>query len=150
MQFSYTTLYPTRRMYNGLFVPNVDLARASSASSSSSLSDPDDSVSKLVPVTDRNKHDKKATDQVTPLAGRLFGTYTFVAGLLRIYGAYNIENPVAYQLALWGYIVAAVHFTSETAIYKAIRPDGRQAIPLLISYSGLLWMLLQYRHYTSS
>ncbi|EXJ89074.1 hypothetical protein A1O3_02138 [Capronia epimyces CBS 606.96] len=138
---SYTSLSATRRIYNGLFVPRV---------SSSTSTTPDDSVSQLVPVAGDDRQAAKAKDQVNPLAGRLFGVYTFVAGLLRIYGAYHVENPVAYQLALWGYVVAAVHFTSELLVYKTIRFNGPQGIPFVFASSGVLWMLLQYDYYTSS
>ncbi|KAL5117120.1 ergosterol biosynthesis protein [Pleosporales sp. CAS-2024a] len=32
---------------------------------------------------------------VTALSSRLFGTWTFLASVIRIYAAYNVENPVA-------------------------------------------------------
>ena len=114
-----------------------------------SSSSTDTNVFKLVPFLGPGKHKQKARDQVTPLAGRLFGTYTFLAGLLRIYGAYYIDNPIAYQLALLGFVIAALHFTSELVIYKGIRFEARQAIPFIFSSFGMIWMVRQYRHYTS-
>jgi hypothetical protein len=134
----------TRWIYNEVFIPDVSLVRPAPSSNTY------DGSPKLIPVRGSDEHSADVMDKIAALAGRLFGTYTFIAGLLRGYGAYCIEDRVAYQLALWGYIVAAVHFTSETIIFKAIRSTTPPVSPLIVSYSGVLWMVLQYRHYTSS
>ncbi|KAL2267231.1 hypothetical protein VTJ83DRAFT_4508 [Remersonia thermophila] len=137
----YATLHYTRRIYNGLFVPNNALPPKTERFN------PEDSTRKLKPASSTGKDAAKAVDQVTPLAGRLFGTYTFLAGIIRFYASYQIENPAMYQMALLTHVVAAVHFTSETLVFKTIRFSGPQAFPFLAAYSGTLWMLLQYHHY---
>src|ERR1700733_6594495 len=50
---------------------------------------------------------------VTPLSSRTFGTWSMIQALVRIYAAYNIENPAFYQLAYLTYVVAFAHFMSE-------------------------------------
>jgi hypothetical protein len=139
---AFSTLNATRRIYNGLFVPNTKLPAASSKFN------PEDSTVKVVPVPSATGKDaEKAKDQVTPLAARLFGVYTFMAGLIRFYASYELENKLLYQLAIWTHVVAAIHFTSETLAYKTIRFSGPQIFPFMAAYGGLLWMTLQYNHY---
>jgi hypothetical protein len=110
---------------------------------------PDDSILKVLPAV-AGKDDAKAQDQVSPLAARLFGTYTIMAGIIRIYASYDLGNQSLYQLALWTHIIAAVHFTSETLVYKTIKFSGPQIFPFLAAYGGGLWMVLQYGHYVNN
>ncbi|CCC07123.1 hypothetical protein SMACR_01147 [Sordaria macrospora] len=140
---NYSTLHFTRRLYNGRFVPNASLPPAKGKYS------PEDSVDVLKPVTpaEAEKKEVAAKDQVTPLAARVFGTYTFMAGIIRFYACYNLENESLYKLGIWTHVIAAVHFTSEMFIYKTQRFSGPQIFPFLAAYGGTLWMVLQYGHY---
>ncbi|KAL2258409.1 hypothetical protein VTK26DRAFT_8289 [Humicola hyalothermophila] len=138
---NYATLHYTRRIYNGRFVPNHSLPPATERYN------PEDSTQVVKPASSTGKDSEKAKDQVSPLAARLFGTYTFMAGIIRFYASYQLENPGMYQLALWTHIIAAVHFTTEMAVFKTIRFSGPQAFPFAAAYGGIAWMLLQYSHY---
>ncbi|KAK1768128.1 hypothetical protein QBC33DRAFT_536325 [Phialemonium atrogriseum] len=138
------TLHYTRRTYNGRFVRNQSLPKATTSSN------PDDSVAKLVPATPGSKDADKAQDQVSPLAARLFGTYTFMAGVIRFYACYDLANPSLYQLAIWTHLIAAGHFTSEMLVFKTIRFTGPQAFPFAAAYGGSLWMIMQYGHYVAN
>lgn len=40
-----------------------------------------------------------------------------MASVLRLYAAYNITNPVVYDLAIWSYAIAGWHFLSEWLIF---------------------------------
>jgi hypothetical protein len=131
------TLHYTRRIYNGKFVPNNNLPKASASFN------PDDSVHKVVPVP----AGRTGSDLVTPLAARLFGTYTFAVGLIRFYAAYGIENRFLYQLGIWTHVIAAAHFTSEMLIYKSVRFGWEHSFPFFASYIGTIWMVSQYNHY---
>ncbi|KAK3323966.1 hypothetical protein B0T22DRAFT_375000 [Podospora appendiculata] len=135
------TLHYTRRIYNGRFVPNTSLPPATGKS------DPEDSVAVLKPASATGKDAAKAKDQVTPLAARVFGTYTFMAGIIRFYASYQLENASLYQLAMWTHIIAGVHFTSELLVFKTIKFSGPQFFPFAAAYSGAIWMYLQYGHY---
>lgn len=130
------TLHYTRRIYNGLFVPNSSTTNV-------------DSVHKLTPVTSTAslKDKPTATDQVTPLAARLFGVYTILAGVIRIYGAYRVHDPALYQLCLFTHMLAAAHFTSEIVVFKTLRLGWEHAFPLSAGFGGSLWMTLQYSNY---
>ncbi|KAK7735544.1 ergosterol biosynthesis protein [Cytospora paraplurivora] len=132
------TLHFTRRIYNGLFVAD------SSAKP--------DSVTKLEPVVSATtlKDKPTATDQVTPLAARLFGVYTILAGLIRVYSAYEVNDAALYQLSLLTHLVAAGHFTSEIVVFKTIRLGWEHAFPLSAAFGGSIWMALQYGHYVKA
>jgi hypothetical protein len=138
-----TTLHYTRRIYNGRFVPNKSLPKASASY------DPDDSVAKLSPTVPGEKTYEKGQDQMTPLAARLFGNYTFMAGLIRFYAAYRVEDPYLYQLALWTHVFAVAHFTSELLYFKTLRLGWEHAFPLSAGYVGTIWMLAQWGNYVA-
>ena len=131
------TLHYTRRIYNGKFVPNNNLPKASATFN------PEDSADKVVPAA----AGKTGTDQMTPLAARLFGTYTFAVGLIRFYAAYGFENKMIYQLGIWTHVIAAAHFTSEWLIFKSVKPGWEHMFPFVASYVGTIWMLTQYNNY---
>ncbi|KAK3318943.1 hypothetical protein B0H66DRAFT_253200 [Apodospora peruviana] len=135
------TLHYTRRLYNGRFVRNNALPPATKRFN------PEDSVAVLKPASATGKDSEKAKDQVTPLAARLFATYTFMAGVVRFIASYDLENPGLYQLAILTHVIAAVHFTSEMFVYKTMRFTGPQAFPFAAAYGGTIWMALQYGHY---
>ncbi|KAB5515181.1 hypothetical protein GE09DRAFT_581161 [Coniochaeta sp. 2T2.1] len=135
---NFKTLHFTRRIYNGRFVPNTSLPPKTATFN------PEDSVDKLVPVSP-----SKATghDQSTPLAARLFATYTFAVGLIRWYAAYGLENRALYQLGIWTHVIAAAHFTSEMLVFKTVRFGWEHLFPLCAAYVGAVWMVVQYDNY---
>ncbi|KAK4442156.1 hypothetical protein QBC34DRAFT_30474 [Podospora aff. communis PSN243] len=128
-----STLHYTRRIYNGKFVPNHG--------------QPDDSTTVVKPASSTGKDAEKAKDQITPLAARLMGIYTFMAGIIRIYASFRPEDPSLYQLGIWTHVVAAMHFTSELLVFKTIKFSGPQIFPFLAAYGGATWMFLQWGHY---
>ncbi|KAK4188286.1 putative ergosterol 28 [Podospora australis] len=138
---NYATLHYTRRIYNGRFVPNTAALPPTTAKFN-----PEDSTNILKPAGPKDG-EKSAKDQVTPLAARVFGTYTFMAGIIRFYASYQLENPGMYHMAIWTHVIAAVHFTSEMLVFKTVRFSGPQIFPFLAAYGGTLWMALQYNHY---
>lgn len=131
------TLHYTRRIYNGLFVPRA-----------SARGNPD-SVAKLQPLAEAAslKDKPTAVDQVTPLAARLFGVYTILAGVIRVYGAYRVNDPVLYQLCLFTHLLAAAHFTSEAFVFKTVALGWEHAFPFAAAFSGSWWMISQYGNY---
>lgn len=136
------TLHYTRRIYNGLFVTNPAAAQQHA-----------DSVTKLVPAARAAKQRKPAAapaDQVTPLAARLFGVYTILAGVIRIYGAYSITDPRLYQLCLLTHVLAAAHFTSEALVFQTLVLGWEHAFPLGAGYVGSAWMAWQYSNYVAA
>ncbi|KAL8769742.1 MAG: hypothetical protein Q9209_004358 [Squamulea sp. 1 TL-2023] len=84
---------------------------------------------------------------VTPLHARTFGTYTAIVSIIRLYAAYNITDPMLYQLAIWTYVVALGHFYSEWLIFRTARWGEGLAGPVVISVGSLAWMLSQWGQY---
>ncbi|QKX60545.1 uncharacterized protein TRUGW13939_07690 [Talaromyces rugulosus] len=83
----------------------------------------------------------------SPLASRTFGTWTLLSSVVRLYAAYNITNPVAYDLALWTYSIALAHFVSEWAVYGSAQLKGRFVMPMLFASSAVAWMWTQRSWY---
>ena len=84
---------------------------------------------------------------VTPLSARTFGTWTLLASIIRFYGAYNISDPVIYQLVLWTYALAFGHFASEWLIFGTTRWGAGLAGPVFVSTGSLAWMFWQWEWY---
>jgi nucleoside-diphosphate-sugar epimerase len=81
-----------------------------------------------------------AQDQVTPLAGRLFGCWTLLATLLRLNCALEPSNRSIYRLTVITFMVAAGFYGHNFLIAKTI--DLRNvAMPLAFALPSLTWML---------
>ncbi len=87
------------------------------------------------------------TSPVTEHSARLFGTWTLLASVIRLYAAYNISNPELYQLALWTYGIALMHFASEWLIYGTARWGTGLGMAVAVASTSLLWMVNQWGWY---
>ncbi|KAJ5902867.1 Ergosterol biosynthetic protein 28 [Penicillium taxi] len=83
---------------------------------------------------------------VGALPGRVFGTWTFLSAVIRMTAAYNIDSPIAYNLAIWTYAIALAHFTGELIFGNAVL-KGRFLSPLIVASSSVAWMLTQREFY---
>ncbi|KAI0132905.1 hypothetical protein BJ170DRAFT_265240 [Xylariales sp. AK1849] len=146
---NYLTLHFSRRFYNGQFIPNPSLPPKTSSFN------PDDSTQKLIPAppsssSTTTSRSTASSDQVTPLAARLFGTYTLVSAIVRLYACYHLDKEPVYMMALWTYLVALGHFVSEGLVYKSYYLGGPQFLPLFFATIGTTWMLAQKGFYVES
>ncbi|KAJ5464071.1 hypothetical protein N7475_007206 [Penicillium sp. IBT 31633x] len=82
----------------------------------------------------------------SPLSGRVFGTWTFLSAVIRMTAAYNITNPVAYDLAMWTYGIALTHFVGEL-IFGNASLKGRFLSPLVVASASLALMFTQREAY---
>lgn len=87
---------------------------------------------------------------VSPLSSRTFGTWTFLSAVIRMYAAYNITTPVVYDLAIWSFGLALVHFVGEWLVFGSAQLKGRFVSPLIVASSTLAWMLSQREAYLSA
>ena len=85
--------------------------------------------------------------QVTPLSSRKWGTWTVLTGILRFYVAYNINQKAMFELGMWTYAVAWLHYMSEWWVFGTCRWGKPLAGPVIISTSSLVWMWLQRDFY---
>ncbi|CDO72472.1 hypothetical protein BN946_scf184980.g13 [Trametes cinnabarina] len=84
---------------------------------------------------------------VNPLQSRTFAIWTLTSAVVRFYAAYNINNKLIYDLALFTYLFAFFHFGSELMIFRTARPSPPNMSPVVVSTTSLVWMLTQYNFY---
>ncbi|KAL2046985.1 hypothetical protein N7G274_001003 [Stereocaulon virgatum] len=89
----------------------------------------------------------RAGQEITALTSRIFGTWTLVSAVVRLYAAYNISNPQVYELALVVFTVAWVHFVTEWVVFGRAAWGRGLAGPILISTGSLFWMFSQWAFY---
>ncbi|KAF2714232.1 transmembrane domain-containing protein [Pleomassaria siparia CBS 279.74] len=126
---SYTTLHYTRRIYTPPSASNPPSGIPPRTLKTPSLSSPE------------------TPSQVTPLSSRTFGTWTLLTSIVRLYAAYNINEPVMYELAICTYGVAWLHFMSEWWVFGTTKWGTPLAGPVFVSTGSLVWMWLQKDFY---
>lgn len=85
--------------------------------------------------------------QVTALQSRTFGTWTLTAAVVRLYGAYNIQNPPVYGLVQLTFLIALVHFGLEWQYYKCTSWGRGSAGPIIIAPLSIIWLAAQKSYY---
>ncbi|KAH6659380.1 hypothetical protein BKA67DRAFT_529533 [Truncatella angustata] len=143
---NYLTLHYSRRLYNGQFIANPSLPPKTSTYN------PEDATNKIIPAgSAKVKPGSTTFDQCTPLAARLFGTYTLISAIVRLYASYHLDKEPVYMIALWTYLVALGHFGSEIFVFKSAYLFGPeilpQLFPLCFATIGTIWMIAQKSFY---
>ncbi|KAF9517030.1 hypothetical protein BS47DRAFT_594527 [Hydnum rufescens UP504] len=87
-------------------------------------------------------------EQVTPLHARAFAAWTLTSAVVRLYCAYNIGHKLLYDLTIWTYVIALVHFASEIFLYKTADISVGALPSCIIASTSLVWMVVQYNFYT--
>jgi hypothetical protein len=128
---AYISLKGTREVYAGLAPSNTG------------------TVSKSLPegIPARTTQQSESTSPVTPLSARTFGTWTALSSIIRLYGAYHINDKIVYELCLWTYVLAFAHFTSEWLVFGSARLSRGFIAPMTVATVSLTWMLVQWGHY---
>jgi len=67
--------------------------------------------------------------------------------MVRLYAAYNISDPMMYQLAIWTYVIALAHFASEWLVFGTAKMGKGLVGPLCVASGSLIWMLLKWEVY---
>ncbi|OJD18810.1 hypothetical protein AJ78_01217 [Emergomyces pasteurianus Ep9510] len=78
---------------------------------------------------------------------RTFGTWTFISSVVRAYAAFYINEPHMYDLAMWTFGTAFVHFMSEWLVFESAKAKGRFVSPLFVASGTLVWMATQRTFY---
>ncbi|KAL9020796.1 MAG: hypothetical protein Q9185_001980 [Variospora sp. 1 TL-2023] len=87
--------------------------------------------------------------EVTAFAGRLFGSWSFLSALIRLYAAYHINDEHLYFLALCTYLIVLTHFTGELLVYGTLKVGTGLAPPLFVATTSVVWMLTQWSFYVN-
>ena len=85
--------------------------------------------------------------EVTPFAGRLFGSWSFLSGLVRFYAAYNIHEKHLYQLTICTFLIVLSHFAGEVLVYGTMKVGKGLAPSLFVATTSVVWMLMQWSFY---
>ncbi|KAN0093219.1 Erg28 like domain containing protein [Tylopilus felleus] len=91
-----------------------------------------------------------APASVTALQARTFAAWTLTSAIVRGYAAYNIHSKVVYDMALFTYLIAFAHFTSELFIFRTAKLKSPALSPVVVSTVSLVWMLQQYEFYVKA
>jgi len=91
-----------------------------------------------------------SSETVTPLQARTFAIWTLTSATVRFYAAYNINEKIIYDLALFTYLFAFGHFVSETFIFRTAKLNIPVLSPIIVASASLLWMITQYDFYVKS
>ncbi|KAL4064516.1 hypothetical protein J3A83DRAFT_4361003 [Scleroderma citrinum] len=86
-------------------------------------------------------------NHVTALQARTFAVWTLTSAVVRAYAAYHIQDKTIYDIALFTYLIAFGHFSSEILIFRTARLDSAAISPVIVSTVSLLWMLRHYDFY---
>ncbi|PAV16191.1 Erg28 [Pyrrhoderma noxium] len=89
------------------------------------------------------------TPDVTALQARTFAVWTLTSAIVRFYAAYHINDKIVYDMALFTYLIAFGHFSSELLITRTAKLFPGAISPVIVSTTSLIWMLLQYDYYVN-
>ncbi|KAI0671604.1 Erg28-like protein [Trametes maxima] len=107
-------------------------------------------IGNLTSVAASRKLYNAAPGSVNSLQSRTFAIWTLTSAVVRYYAAYNIQNKMIYDIALFTYLFAFAHFGSELLIFRTARPAAANLSPVVVSTTSLVWMLTQYDFYVRS
>ncbi|MCJ1313790.1 ergosterol biosynthesis protein [Agyrium rufum] len=150
---AYFTMTYTQQIYPGTWEPiNQPSSSISSSSTSTSTSEKEGKSNNSKKDLSKLSNAKRAAlcSPATPLSSRTLGTWTFLSGVIRFYAAYNITDPIIYQIALWTYIIASWHFVSEWLIFRSASMGRGLAFPVAVGVGSMIWMLSSWGYYVES
>ncbi|KAI6006522.1 Erg28 like protein-domain-containing protein [Pisolithus orientalis] len=97
----------------------------------------------------RKLYTRVAPNHVTALQARTFAVWTLTAAIVRGYAAYHIHDKRIYDMALFTYLIAFGHFSSEILIFRTARLNSAALSPVIVSTVSLIWMLRHYDFYVT-
>ncbi|CAM0141524.1 ergosterol biosynthesis protein [Umbelopsis sp. WA50703] len=86
-------------------------------------------------------------NEVTPLSGRLFATWTWSVSMIRIYAAFHLNNKIMYDLGIWSYVIALTHFVGELVVFGGCKVNVPFMSPMIVAVTSLTWMISHYDQY---
>ncbi|KAJ3237582.1 adenine phosphoribosyltransferase [Chytriomyces hyalinus] len=85
--------------------------------------------------------------EATALAARLMGLWTLTSAAIRIYTAYNMNDPACYNLCMLTYVLVTFSFTTEIFIHKTAPLSSPGVWPALLIATASLTYMIMYRDF---
>ncbi|KAI0160952.1 ergosterol biosynthesis protein-like protein Erg28 [Hypoxylon sp. FL1284] len=83
-----------------------------------------------------------------PLLAHVYGVKNSYTSIIRLYAAYNLANPLVYDLAVFSFVGVLFLYISEAFVYRTV--GLREAcFPYVIAGSCFVWMVFQRDWYLS-
>lgn len=91
-------------------------------------------------------YNRAPPNEVTPLFGRMFGTWNLLSTIVRVCAAYDIHHRGMYLLALLTYVIALLHFAWEVGIAKTAGGPSLLAAEItpIVLVTWMLWSWEEY------
>ncbi|XP_022103813.1 probable ergosterol biosynthetic protein 28 [Acanthaster planci] len=83
-------------------------------------------------------------DAVNPAFGRLFGTWTCLAGVVRILWALFTRSKPLYLATLFSFVLALVYFLAEFLIFKTAALTVGVISPLIVAGGSTILMIVAF------
>ena len=88
-----------------------------------------------------------AAAQVTDFGSRMFGTWTALSCIVRLYADYNIEDRAVYVLAFSTYAIAMAHFMMEWLAFGTMTFGVGLVRVAVVPIISISWMMMQWGFY---
>ncbi|KIJ51560.1 hypothetical protein M422DRAFT_776788 [Sphaerobolus stellatus SS14] len=104
----------------------------------------------LVTVALTRRIYSRSPNEVTALQSRTFAVWTWISAVIRLTCAYHIHNKAIYDVTMWSYVGALVHFASEWLLFRTADFGSGLLGPLIVAPLSLAWMWTQYDFYVKA
>lgn len=94
----------------------------------------------FTPTTIRERQFSTAPDEVTPLAARLFGSWTLLATVLRMTCAITPYNTAVFRLTKFSFVLALGVYMNEAFVHRTSLIFFEAIMPFVVASTSLAWM----------
>ncbi|KAJ2347771.1 ergosterol biosynthesis protein [Coemansia sp. RSA 2618] len=95
----------------------------------------------LQPLGLTRKIYSRQPQQVTPLTSHLFAAWTALSAILRYKCAFNIGDPLLFDITFWSYVIAGAHFMSECVVFRTVKVPGPVLSTFAVAITSIVWMI---------
>ena len=75
------------------------------------------------------------------------GEASLTGSQVRLFAAYNVNEPLPYMMAMWTFAIAGMHFGSELLVFRSLQLGRANFSTFIVASGSLAWMWLQGENY---